>query len=62
MKEFREAKKAMERAQEEPRRMISNTEKPSINLDEEAGRSRKRARHRPDLLKAAIMNNARDRN
>lgn len=62
MKEFRDAKKAMERAQEESRRVVYNAGGSNDNSNGEGERPRKRARQRPDLLKTAILNNAKEKN
>jgi hypothetical protein len=58
MKEFRDARKAMEKAQEQERKRVLR----------EAGRARdgdltaqKRSKRAPELLKAAILNNAKNK-
>jgi hypothetical protein len=56
MKEFKDAKKAMEKAQEEERKKAG-----SETSSGDVGRSNMRGKKAQPLLKAAILNNAREK-
>jgi hypothetical protein len=58
MKEFRDAKKAMDKAQEQERKRALREEKRAESGDLGI---QKKAKKAPGLLKAAILNNAREK-
>jgi hypothetical protein len=61
MREFKDAKKAMEKAREEGRRKASREISRNDFFNVEPWRLHQKTKKQPDLLKSAVLNNAKEK-